>query len=334
MMNIFKKNGKTQQNEQLVQIKDDKVTIDKELFNDVVDALDVLNALLSDKIDGVLENEGRITKKLGNMTKSIMRTNDSMEKISGSMVEITNNVEAEKDMISHVFDNVSLASNEVESGSQNINELANQVNVIMEIFDDFNVAFKELQEYYQKIQEFTGIIKSISSQTNLLALNASIEAARAGEQGRGFAVVAGEVRNLSEETALASSQIESNIAIIKTSMDKLSNQNIAATKEVKKGKELTEKAKDILDNILKAQEGLSNLASKVSEASNSNMEGVGEISNEFITIRDVINEDENYMNSLMVDTESKTYYFGDVISFVEQFGDLVKKLKSSVSENN
>jgi methyl-accepting chemotaxis protein len=80
----------------------------------------------------------------------------------------------------------------------------------------------------QKIGEVVTLIQTIARQTNLLALNATIEAARAGEHGKGFAVVASEVKSLAGQTARATEEISSQIAVIQSA----SNATVEAIHEI------------------------------------------------------------------------------------------------------
>ena len=75
-----------------------------------------------------------------------------------------------------------------------------------------------LAEEADRINDVMQEIQGIADQTNLLALNAAIEAARAGEHGRGFSVVADEVRALSSRTHNATTQIQTSVSEIQSTL--------------------------------------------------------------------------------------------------------------------
>jgi methyl-accepting chemotaxis protein len=93
-----------------------------------------------------------------------------------------------------------------------------------------NVA-SELSSAVEKISAAVSVISSIASQTNLLALNATIEAARAGEAGKGFAVVASEVKELSNGTSKAATEI---VDLVK-SIEGVTQAVTGATREIGEG---------------------------------------------------------------------------------------------------
>lgn len=95
----------------------------------------------------------------------------------------------------------------INEGSQVVKELMAQAQIVETASNDTARVIESLTNKVEKVKDFVETIVSISNQTNLLALNASIEAARAGEVGKGFAVVADEIRQLSEQTKNASTNI-------------------------------------------------------------------------------------------------------------------------------
>lgn len=93
-------------------------------------------------------------------------------------------------------------------------------------------AIESLIEQTETVQQLSNNIRHISSQTNILALNAAIEAARAGEHGLGFQVVAAEVRKLAGNVDEAIEKIHTNMDVILTEVEKVSELTLCSQKSV------------------------------------------------------------------------------------------------------
>ena len=115
--------------------------------------------------------------------------------------------------------NVETVAAATEELTASVNEIRRQVNdsagiaeTAVDEANRTNATVASLATAAQKIGDIVKLIHGIASQTNLLALNATIEAARAGEAGRGFAVVASEVKNLANQTAQATDEIQAQVS--------------------------------------------------------------------------------------------------------------------------
>jgi methyl-accepting chemotaxis protein len=121
------------------------------------------------------------------------QTSESVEQAARAAAQLS---QAVQEIDQRATDSARVANEAVSS--------ANQVSTVM----------TELQSASEKIGGVVRTISRVAAQTNLLALNATIEAARSGEAGRGFAVVASEVKQLAQQTAAATNEIQREVSAI------------------------------------------------------------------------------------------------------------------------
>ncbi|MCB0989656.1 MAG: hypothetical protein KDB16_01665, partial [Acidimicrobiales bacterium] len=108
-------------------------------------------------------------------------------------------------------------ASEIANRSRDISRRAGDA---VAIADEASHAVTRLDDSSEEVGKVVESIASVANQTNMLALNATIEAARAGEAGKGFAVVASEVKELANQTAAATDEIDAKIRRIR---DEISN---------------------------------------------------------------------------------------------------------------
>ena len=136
--------------------------------------------------------------------------------------------------------------NLVKESISSVEEILKMITELNEIAEESSARIKELEKLSKDIEQFAGVIASISSRTNILSLNASIEAARAGEHGRGFAVVASEVRNLAAQSAKSSKEITDKINMVQQSVDK----TVGSMKNIYENSNQQKEKADEIGNVL------------------------------------------------------------------------------------
>ena len=130
--------------------------------------------------------------------------------------------------------------NLVKESISSVEEILKMITELNEIAEESAARIKELEKLSKDIEQFAGVIASISSRTNILSLNASIEAARAGEAGKGFAVVADQVRQLSSNTSESAEDIVKYVNELKQDIEVLANSMNETTVKLSEGNEKVE----------------------------------------------------------------------------------------------
>ena len=230
----------------------------------------------------------RLERLIAGFEATVDRALQSLDSATGELVQVSNAVEHAAD---DVANQASSASNAARTASENVHaaaaaseELAASINEISaqasRSTDVAKNALNSAQSTYRtidqlsqgaiRIGEVMGLIRDIAAQTNLLALNATIEAARAGEAGRGFAVVAAEVKQLADETAKATGDIEAQVNAIQGSTSNAMKSIEEVTGIIS---EMEKLAGSVASSVLQQDEAVHGIARSVAEASTQSQQG-------------------------------------------------------------
>lgn len=129
----------------------------------------------------------------------------------------------------------------------------------------------------REINKVIQAITTIAGQTNLLALNAAIEAAGAGAAGKGFAVVAREVKELSQQTAAATSMIAREVARIQQQTESARQGMLTIARGIQEISLLNEGIAGSVQQQVATVGGVAHALSRVAESGHQVNRAAGEI---------------------------------------------------------
>lgn len=273
-------------------------------------AKDAQRDFMNQTADSFNENVGKIIEAVAAAAVELQATANGMSQMAQAASEQTTAVASATEQASGNVHSVASATEELNSSIEEINrqvlfstEVAKKA--VEQARDSF-VSMQELIESSNNIDHVLKLIADISDQTNMLALNATIEASRAGAAGAGFAVVANEVKNLSAQTAKATSEIRAQVDHVqqRTGAAAAQIENISKTIHQMEGivaaissavEEQSAATREIAFNIEQAATGttvvssnivtVSNAVNEAGTASNDVLSAVGTLSENFTTLK-------------------------------------------------
>lgn len=241
-----------------------EIRTDVERLTSSSESLAEISAQVSSGVTVAAERTGQVAVASENMSADQASVAAAMEEASINM-----------NTVAAATEEMSATIGEIAANSSKAREITRHA---VDQARSSSVRVHELGVAANEINKVTEAITAISSQTNLLALNATIEAARAGEAGRGFAVVANEIKELAQQTARSTEEIQSKIQDIQQAtqlavgeIDQISGivtevdgivSTIAAAVE-----EQSVTTRDIAGNVGQASLGLTEVNTNVSRSS-------------------------------------------------------------------
>ncbi|MFH1197643.1 MAG: methyl-accepting chemotaxis protein [bacterium] len=303
-------------------------------FNKAVKSIRKLVVTLNEAINSTAESSRQISVNSNQIAAGINEQSMQANEVVAAVEEMTKTIFETSQNTENASSSAKRSGEIAKEGGKVVNETIEGMVKISGVVQKAAQTVMELGNSSDQIGEIIQVIDDIADQTNLLALNAAIEAARAGEQGRGFAVVADEVRKLAERTTKATKEIAGMIKLIQEKTAGAVESMNEGTLEVEKGKKLTDRAGESLNEIIRSAEELVDSVSQVAVAGQEQSSAAEQISKNLVMINDVTQENASGVQQIAHSAGKLDELTNDLKELISKFQFTENELASKMSSNS
>jgi len=295
-------------------------------INYLGDSLAAALGEVSDSVSAVANSVQQISSGTEEMAAGAQEQTQQSAEVAGAVEQMTKTIMENTKNASFAAETAKQAGEKAKEGGSVVKDTITGMLRIAEVVQKSAITVEALGKNSDQIGEIVQVIDEIADQTNLLALNAAIEAARAGEQGRGFAVVADEVRKLAERTTKATKEIATMIKRIQKDTGEAVHAMQEGTEEVKKGKDMANRADEVLREIIIGAEKVTDIAAQVAAASEEQSNAAEHISQNIEAISSVTQQNASGIQEIARSTE-------DLNRLTMNLEQLIGKFKIATDKN-
>jgi methyl-accepting chemotaxis protein WspA len=189
-------------------ISHDEVALMSTSFNEMADLFEEIMEKATEITHHLASSSSNIFSTAKQLEANVINQEEAIHQIASNAKEIADTVSDFANSLKEVNKTATVTSTLAFSGRTSIVEMETTMQQMVDASKNIVLTLSNLQDNVSNINLIISAIVKIADQSNLLSLNTAIRAGKTGIKGIGFSVVADKIRELADQIASVTLEIE------------------------------------------------------------------------------------------------------------------------------